>query len=229
MIRPLLTAFIEYVLAYIVFKNGKVQKNVIAATLFFLATYQLGEVLIFLTNGHEVGFKVAYIATTLLPPLGVLLIQKIIKKPIGYIFFQLLGLGFVSYILFIPHVALKFEFGQFCIRIFEYEKILSQYWFVYYQGTLLFTMMAMLWGIRNAKEAETKSLLQHILFAYLSFDAGALIIAYTIPWFGPSTASLMCAMALVASFIFSKIALGENWSKHFAINKSIKDLISWRP
>jgi hypothetical protein len=229
MIRPLLTAFIEYVLAYIVFKNGKVHKNIISALLFFLATYQLGEVIIFLTKGHEIGFKVAYVATTLLPPLGVLLIQRILKKPIGYILFQLISLAFVGYILFIPQVALKFELGPYCVRIFEYEKVLTQYWFLYYQGTLLYAMMAMLWGIRTTKEAEVKSLLQHVLFAYLTFDAGALLIAYTIPWFGPSTASLMCAMALIASFILSKISLGENWSKHFALDKSIKNIVSWRP
>lgn len=211
MIRPLLTAVIEYLLMILVLKYGTKHKTIIAAVLFFLATYQLGEVVIFLSGGNEIGFKLAYVATTMLPPLGILLAEKILKKKLGYAVFQLIAIFFAIIIFILPKVALDFEFGPYCIRINEYSPILSNYWSLFYQGTLMFTMAALLWGLWRGKTDQIRVQSRKMLIAYLSFDGLAFFIAYLEPWFGPSMASLMCALALIAAFIFTDIALNGNW------------------
>ncbi len=212
MIRPLATALIEFILAFLVFKYGKVHKNVFSAVLFFLAAYQLGEVVIFATGGNEIGFKIAYVSTTLLPPLGVLLLERITKKFLGYPFFQLLGIGFALYILYIPAVALHWELGPFCVRIFTYDAILANFWTYYYQGTLFYSIGLMLWGIWRSKSTEVQSLLRNVLIGYLSFDGLTFLITYFVPSLQFSTASLMCALALIAAFIFARISLAENFA-----------------
>lgn len=210
MIRPIITAMIEYLLTYLTLRYGTVHKRLIASILFLLASYQVGEVLIFATNGQQFAFKVAYVATTLLPPLGVLLVSRIIKKPIGYVFFQLLSLLFVAFIIWTQQVVLKFEFGQFCVRIFEYNPVISCYWVDYYQGTLTYTMAVTAVSLFLQKDKGIKHQLKWILSAYLIFDGLALVVAYVNPWFGPSLASLMCAMALIAAIIFTKISSPKN-------------------
>lgn len=215
MIRPLLTACIEYILALVVFKNGKNYKNIIAVVLFFLASYQLGEVFIFMTSGQPWAFKFAYVSTNLLPPLGVLLISRMIKKPVGYIGYalvQLVALAFAVYIISIPQVAVKWELGQFCVRIFEYDTVISNYWLLYYQVTLMVTMLVAFFGYIFVHNSKKRNDLMWTLIAYISFNGGSILISTLNPWFGPSIASLMCALALIASFIFAKIALPPNFN-----------------
>ena len=224
MIRPLITAIIEYLLAFLVFKYGKLHKNTMALIIFLLATYQLGEVIIFMTNGGEIGFKIAYVATTLLPPLGILLTQKILKKNFGYLLFQLISLGFAAYILVIPQVALNFELGPYCIRVFDYEALLAQYYFLYYQGTLMLTMLIIIIAIFRVKLDKDRAVLQSILIAYLSFDDLAILIAQMYPEFWPSSASLMCALALIAAFIFTRVSLAENFN---SLLKAGKKQLRW--
>ncbi len=208
MFRAIFTCIIEYYLAYLVFKYGVSHKKVVCLLLFFLASYQLGEIIIFATLGNEIGFKLAYISTTLLPPLGILLLQKITKRQFGYLIFQLLALLFVAYILIIPRVALSFELTALCVRIYEYEAVISKYWLLYYQATLVLTMLGIIWSFFRVKNKKTKEELKLFLLAYLSFDALSFIIALLFPWFWASTASLMCALALIAAFILTKISIG---------------------
>jgi hypothetical protein len=222
MIRPLLTAIIEYLLATLVIRYGKSNRKIIALVIFLLATYQLGELLIFLTNGGEIGFKVAYVATTLLPPLGVLLTERVLKRSCGYPIFQLISLGFAVFILFTPQVAVDFEIGAYCIRVFEYAPFLKQYYFLYYQGTLMYTMFVLLIGILRSKDNVIRSSLQKLLLAYLSFDLVAILIMSFIPSFIPSSASLMCALALFAAIIFAKMSLSDDFT--FSVRRDIKKL-----
>jgi len=213
MIRPIITAFLEYLLAYLVFKYGKKYKIIITALLFFLASYQLGEVAVFLTNGTQAAFKIAYVSTTMLPPLGLLLVQKVLRKKLGYIIFQIVSLFFIGFMIFMPVIIRSFEFGQFCIRIFESDPVLSTYWVWYYQGTLLFTIIAAFVGWMFTKNTEAKNDLKWILIAYLSFDLSTIIIGYLNPWFWHSSASLMCALAVIAAFILAKISFQGNFLK----------------
>ena len=213
MIRPLLTAIIEYALSYTVFRYGKFHKRIISLVLFLLATYQFGEVLIFLTNGNQIAFKIAYISTTLLPPLGLLLVSKVMRKQFGYFIFQIWSLFFVAFMIYTPQIVTKFEFGQFCIRVFEYNPFLTTYWFSYYQGTLLFTMLIAFIGFISSRNEEIKSKLKWILIGYISFDGLAIAIAYANPWFWPSSASLMCALALISACIFTKLSLPKGFVK----------------
>lgn len=213
MIRPLLTAAIEYYLAYLVYTQGKYQKKAFFLILFFLATYQLGEVLIFATNGGMVGFRVAYAATTMLPPLGIYLLEQMTKKRYGYVFFQVISLFFVGYILVTPQIAAHFELGQYCVRVFEYAPIFKNYWLAYYQGTLVAAMGVLLWEIWRNTDKKLVERLKTVLLAYISFDGVALLVSALVPWFKPSIASLMCALALCAAFLFASLALEKKLVK----------------
>jgi hypothetical protein len=212
MIRPIITAAIEYLLAYQVYKYGKYQKTAFFWVLFFLASYQLGEVFIFLTNGSVGAFRLAYVSTTLLPPLGIYLLEKMTKKNYGSLLFQVIALGFVVFILTTPQVALNFSFGQFCVRVHEYHPIMVQYWTKFYQGTLLYSMLIMVWEIWNNADKKLVEKMKLLLIAYFSFDGLAIFIATLVPWFQPSVASLMCALALIASFIFADLSLEKKFN-----------------
>jgi hypothetical protein len=196
---------------FLVLKYGTSHRRIIALVLFFLASYQFGEVMIFMTNGAEVAFKFAYISTTMLPPLGVLLISKVMGKQLGYVLFQAVSAMFIGFMIITPQIILSFGFGEYCVRVFEYHPFLSQYWSMFYQGTLIATVLAAVVGFVTSNDAEVRYKLKWIIIAYLLFDGVAMLIAFTNTWFMPSTASLMCALALFASFIFAKISLPKNF------------------
>jgi hypothetical protein len=208
--RPLLTAIVEYILVYVVLKHGKEHKRIIASVLFFLASYQLGEFLVFMSNGEQLAFKVAYISTTLLPPLGVLLVSRVLKRQLGYFFFQSLSIIFVIFMLLTPQIILSFDFVRCCIQVNEYHPLLGQYWMQFYQGTLMFTMLAAFLGYVFTTSKKIKNQLKWILFGYFAFDGVAMILYFANPGVRSSIASLMCALAIFAAFIFAKVALGNN-------------------
>ena len=207
MLRPLLTAVFEYFWAYQVLKKGKIQPRTIAAVLFFLATFQLGEVIIFLTNGHYLGFQIAYIATTLLPPLGVLLISQLTGKKYAYPFFQGLAFIFISFMILDPHFVLGFEINSCCISVFDYARPIRHWWPLYYQGTLLFSILLMIYHLMQPTEPQNRSILMRLLIGYLSFDLSALLLAKAGLIDNSTVPSAMCALAFFAAYIFSRISL----------------------
>lgn len=206
MIRPLIFAIVEYVLAFYVYRSGKFHKNLFALIIFLLATYQLGEVLIFATNGSEVGFKFAYVATTLLPPLGILLVERLTKKKYQYEIFQIISFVFVLFILFEPQIVKQFSLGQFCVRVEEYHKVMQTLWQYYYQLTLMITMALLARNIFVIKDRAMQLKLKWVLLGYLIFDGVGVVILSLVPSMGVSATSLICALALFASFIFAKTA-----------------------
>lgn len=208
MIRPLIFAIIEYILAYLVFRYGKVHKNVFALILFFLATYQFGEVILFLTNGDMLGFRVAYVATTMLPPLGVLLVEKVTKKRYGYEIFQLISFGLIAYIITAPEIALRFALSQFCIKVYEYNSVMSTYWQYFYQITLIVTMIILTVNILRTKVTQERVILKNILLGYLIFNGLGIVITMLVPDMRDSMTSLICALAFFSAFLFAKTALG---------------------
>lgn len=210
MIRPFLTAVIEYLLAYWVYKNGKLYPKVFSALLFLLATYQLGEIIIFASNGNRIGFQIAYFSTTLLPPFGLLFMELTTKKNYFYIPVQIIALFFAGIFLINSTIIGDFEIGDYCIKVLSYNSPIVTYWSYYYQGTLTFTMMIMIYNYFTSKSEFVKKFMLHMLVAYVSFDIVALIFVRVATGYRSALASVMCALAVFASIIFARVSLKGN-------------------
>lgn len=220
MIRPLVFAIIEYFLAYRVYKYGKSYREIIFWALFLLATYQFGEALTFWFNGNPNALKVAYIATTLLPPLGVLLLEKLNKKQYGYYIFQALAIGFCTIIAYdMSMIVNNFGLGDFCVRVYSYNATVGRIWLYYYQGTLLYTMFLCINTVFTPRvfiDAKQKLNMKFraaarnnaiwILGGFVFFNVGSILISRNVEYFRYSAASLMCAMALLFAFIITGIS-----------------------
>ncbi|HEC66424.1 MAG TPA: hypothetical protein ENI23_14145 [bacterium] len=203
--RAILTATIEYYLAYKVFKHGKTFPRVIALMLFFLASYQMGEVIMFATDGASIGFRIAYFSTTLLPALGLELIEKVTGKPHYYLPFQIIGIVFALIFLIQPGIIAGYEHQTCCFIATSYTN-LGNIWGLYYQGALIFSMIAIVINLFMKYKREVKTNLSYLLLAYIVIESGIFVARY-IPEFNMSTASVMCALALVAALIFARLGL----------------------
>ncbi len=208
MLRPLITLTIEYVLAYIVYRHGKYQKNVLATVLFFLASYQLGELLIHLYQGSSIGLRVAYFSTTLLPPLGILFLEKHMKRKFGYPLFQTIGAVLAIIFALFPHIIGAYSISEsgMCLQMSYSDNFIMKFWSAYYQISLLYTMILTLYSMRALKDPIKTRISYRFFIAYASFNLVSMIIVRVMPQYQASFASLMCALALIAAFIFSNIA-----------------------
>ena len=208
---------VEYFLAYRVYKEGKKYRNVIFFILVFLATYQLGEFVLFLTNGNYIGFRIAYFSTTLLPPLGVLLVQKMTNKNYYYEVFQFVGAFFALLFLIGPKLILDYKIMTYCIKVYSYHPMISKFWGGYYQFSLLFIVGVSLYHFLRNRNTKVVSDLKYVLFPVIFFDFGSLLLARINPVLSNSIASLMCAMALVAAITWGKLSLNCEFKQIFDI------------
>lgn len=206
MLRAIITALIEYVLAIIAFRKGKLYPNLFALILFLLASYQLGEAVLFLTNGNQIGIQIAYFSTTLLPPLGVLLVEKLTGRKYGYPIFQIVGGAFALMYLLLPSV-LNYEVASCCIKITGHNSIWPRIWGYYYSGTLSYTIAIIIVNCIKTKLAPLKRTMLWLITAYSSFYFVSLAIIFIFPDRRQSLASVMCALGVIAGFIFVKISL----------------------
>jgi hypothetical protein len=207
MIRPLLTAILEYALMIYVLKKGKIYPKEFASVLFFLATYQLGEVIVFLTDGDRFGLRIAYFATTMLPPLGLLLVQKMTKRNYGYWIVQAIALifGFL-FVFFNSEMIESYELGEFCIRVLSYGSLASKLWQAYYLIAVILTMLILLFHFFRSKLKELKKLYGLMFIGYSSFFITSFIVALIFESHRNSIASCMCALAVIGAVIFTKIS-----------------------
>lgn len=205
MLRSGLTALVEYLLVILVLTKGKDHKKIIAAVLFFLASYQLGEFLIFLTNGADIGISVAYFSTTLLPPLGVLLIQHITKKRFGFIIFLVIGIVLALGFLIYPDIVSVIEFEKGCIVLTQYSSELIKIWEIYYQIGLSYAVFLLIYNILKTRNVKEKNQLSLVLLGYMLFYPTAVILVKLVPAFGLGITSLMCALAIFGAITFSAV------------------------
>lgn len=75
-LRSLIIALVEYAFALYVWRNGRLLKKSVTFFLIFLASYQFGEFLFFIT-GEKFFVHLAAISATFLPPLGVYFLERI--------------------------------------------------------------------------------------------------------------------------------------------------------
>lgn len=213
MIRAAVIAAIEYILAVVVLWKGKLYPKICAALLFFLAGYQLGELVLFVTNGAPAGIRIAYFSTTLLPPLGLLLVEKISGKKLGFPYFMAAGLFFaVCYALF-PYIAGTVELTSCCVRMSNRVTVLPTLWSYYYIGTLIYTMLLMLFFAFQSKAKWISKTLLILFMAYASFFFVSTAVIFIWPERRPSYASLMCALAVGAAITIAALSLTSKYPK----------------
>lgn len=218
MIRALITAVVEYFLAYHINQKGTYHARVLAWVLFFLASYQLGEYLIYLFPGISLGIRVAYFSTTMLPPLGVYFLQEHTGKQYGHSIIHMVGLIFALLFFINPSVIGTYmisDTGQ-CIETVYREGYIMNAWAFYYQGTLLYTMGISVIEIYKSEHRKLEELnidkefyintLKQFFVAYVSFNVVSVLITKLYPQFANRLASLMCALAVIVAFIFTNIA-----------------------
>ncbi|MCA9386523.1 hypothetical protein KC669_00645, partial [Candidatus Dojkabacteria bacterium] len=155
--RPLIIAAIEIAIIFFVLSRGVRFKNLIASIILFLAIYQIGESLIVLTDYDLTGLKIAYFATTLLPGLGLILVEKLAKEEhFGkYVF----GVGLVLSILFvlIPEPVYFHENINCILKVTSANNAGTFYytWVAYYLGSLALTIiyiLVLIWKAETSKE-----------------------------------------------------------------------------
>lgn len=196
--RPLAIFIFEVILAIIVFRKGKFENTIISIFILFLAGYQLGEFIILSNPLEKVGFQIAFFFTTLLPPMAVLILEKITNRNFfSYIFFAC-GFIFSSLFVLIDKPIVLAE-KCYCFAKFGpsegFENILLL-WGIYYLGTLTITFIVNLYFLYTNKIKSSKALLIALLvtnilifpFSYL------LMIVFKID-LGYAT-SIMCTMGL---------------------------------
>lgn len=205
--RPLLWATIEYCLALIVLKKGSYYPRTIAGILFFLGSYQLGEFVLF-AGEVDYGLQFSLASTTLLPPLGLLLISKHLNRPLGYFPVQILGLVYASMFLLNPDLIVLSE-KRYCLAKLaapnhEWNNI-TYSWYVYYVGTLTYSMAILAWAYFHMKFADRKQVTMWMFVGYSTFFPASYFLITLVGESMGWVASFMCALAITVAFIITWI------------------------
>ena len=170
LLRPLLTAIVEYLLAFRVFRKGHILP--IATTLFLicLATYQFAE-FFFLSTENRAWLAISLFATTMLPPYGLLLVEKLSHRKTFYLLFFIASFGLALSFFFFPTVIPGASecncFAKFDRSVLTgWNAIFFTTWGWYYFLSLALTMLLISWHILK-KNGDTKNLF--LLFLGYSF------------------------------------------------------------
>lgn len=206
--RSLLFALTEFGLAGWVLRKGLSYKYVIAGILIFLGGYQLGE-FIFLSSGNQFGAAFAAFSTTLLPPLGILLLSQSKIERYIYIGFQTVASFFGIAFLLLPGV-IEGSTREFCLV--KYADIVAgdpfiRAWSYYYILALSFAMcLAVFKFIVDKNKTMRKFYIGHFI-AYASFFPTSVVLVLANGQDGSHLPSTMCALALIAAFVMAYISL----------------------
>jgi hypothetical protein len=213
-LRPLLTAVIEYGLAWHVFRKGKFMPYYVTLFLIFLATYQFGEYM-FLTGGNErLWLGISLFSTTMLPPYGLVFIEKLSgQKAFSALFFiasTILGLTFLLAPSVLPRAEecncfLKYDSSSLDGRSANFYRA----WWGYYLLSLTFSILLIAWHIVR-RNGNTKSL-KLILAGYISFFPSSFIIVNLFNLDLTLVSSVMCSLAILMAFIISYVSLKSDY------------------
>lgn len=208
-LRSLLTAVAEYMLMLYVLKHGRFQKYLVATLLFFLAGYQLGE-FIFLSAGSQFGLQFATFSTTLLPALGLILTERLLKKRYGGWMLLVVATAMAFFLLLDSTLV---SGAKDCFCLVKYSSLVNAenpfflFWGIYYTATMAFTMLILLINIFNKKYKKIRKVLVLVLIAYISFFPTSYVITILFGLeFGLLT-SFMCSLAIGCAFILSYLSV----------------------
>lgn len=214
-LRPLITAVVEYLLAFRVFRKGHFLPTITVLFLVFLATYQFGEFLLF-TQSNKAWFAVSLFATTLLPPYGLIMIEKLSHRKSFYLLFFLasaiFGLSFLIFPSLVPEVRecncfAKIDTGPMS----DTGRLFINSWGWYYVLSLTFSMLLMSWHILK-KHGDTKNL-KLLLLGYFTFFPVSFLLVEVFKMDPGLVGSIMCSLGIITAFIVTHISTSKSKTK----------------
>lgn len=173
--------------------------RIVAATLFCLALFQFAE--FFVCEGrqglHEIFSRIGYMAITMLPPLGIHLVQTIAKR--GSV--HLTRAAYASGIAFALTFGLSGDAFQSYVcagnyAVFQLASGLGGMYFTYYYFWLLVGVGLALYFAASANKQTREALLLQV-FGYLSFILPTGIVNAIHPESINAIPSIMCGFAVI--------------------------------
>lgn len=203
--RPLAIFIIEIIFIIFVLKSGKFEKYIVAIFIFFLAGYQFGEFIILTNTTSSLGFSIAFFSTTMLLPMGVLILEKARKNFLGSPLFFLASLTFGLIFILNPGFVQLVEKCA-CFAKFAPNDSSSGFmliWGIYYLFTLTYVLVLNIYFYIKSRNDRTKALLFGGLitnffiypFTYVVMVVFGVDIGYA--------TSVLCTMGLIGAFTIS--------------------------
>ncbi|MFP4402440.1 MAG: hypothetical protein ACLFPL_04380 [Candidatus Nanoarchaeia archaeon] len=160
-LRPIIIFIIEIFLCFLILKTNSRIKLQAFFLVLFLALYQLGEVLIIFTQSVFANIF-AFSATSLLPVIGLILLEKINYNNIRYTPFLFVVpaayiiIALINPVIFTP-LSIDYCFIKFG-NLIENSKIYFSWSTIYYLPLLLVGLVAAFIGFLFNKDKERKTL-----------------------------------------------------------------------
>jgi hypothetical protein len=178
--------------------------RLIAATLFFLALFQLSEY--FVCGGAGMNAmqwsRVGYAAITVLPPLGLHILFVLAKQPTRYLIWAAYAtaVGFIAYFLLHEQAFSGHECtGNYVI--FQLEAMATNLYALYYYGWLLAAIiLGFRWRARIKDQARRRGILG-LIVGYAVFLIPTSIAVIINPDALSGVPSIMCGFAAIFAFI----------------------------
>jgi len=213
--RPLVIFLIEIGLAYYVFRYGVKFKNMIALFLVFLSGYQLGEFIILQSSESGIGYQIAFFSTTLLPPFGIFLIERVEKKFYGGII--ALGASFFFAVGFLINPdALQLVEKCACFAKFAPKDSMSTFitaWGIYYVSALTYAMLLALYLHFKETANLRKLVLLNIFFAYVFFFPLSYVLIVVFNMDISYIISVMCSLGLIGGIGIYRLGMGIGYKQ----------------
>jgi hypothetical protein len=196
------TWLIEWLLAvYALIKYRQSKLGLLGvSTLILLGTFQLAEYMICTQGGGEFWVKSGYLAITWLPPLGALMVDRVVGRR------SLLSRAGLFLGVLISLMVLAINITSACrgnYAIFYLYKDFGIAYGAYYLGLLFLTVWQIYQYIESSKSKPRKRTLSFMLLGYASFLVPtALVVAFSPEAYG-GTPSIMCGFALLYALILA--------------------------
>ena len=198
------TAVFELAAAYWTLR-GKGERSILRTTgaiLILLATYQIIEVAV-CSNTGAAGFlpRLAFIAVTWLPPLGLVLISQL-YRPKSRLFQGQAAFMLAAAAGIMVWIALDPGFARISVCSAVYARYIHAmprftiYASFYWLGLLCMILFSG-YGMWTSKEEQRKRLLTQVFWGSLAFIVPSVIVSYYVPGAQGAMPSIMCHFALL--------------------------------
>jgi hypothetical protein len=208
-LRPLIIGITEYLLAINVLRKGTFIPKVIALFLLFLGTYQIGEFLYFAFGHNRIWLSLSLFSTTMLPPFGLKMIEKLSgKRTFAGVFFVLSTI-FAATFFVVPNVVPQAQECN-CFMKYDGSSLTGSYydfytiWGRFYVVSLTLSMIFLGYFIKKGY-GDVKNM-KLLFIGYLSFFPFSYIITEVTSGDFRLVASIMCSLAIFTAFIVNHIA-----------------------
>lgn len=179
--------------------------RIVAATLFCLAIFQFAEFNVCegAAGLHEIYSRIGFMAITLLPPLGIHLVQTIAGRGSKYLTWAAYGSGITFAVIFgLSGSAFQSHVCAGNYAVFQISDGLGGLYFTYYYFWLLAGISLALYFAVSANK-RTREALTLQTFGYLSFILPTGIVNATNPNSIDAVPSIMCGFAVIYAVILA--------------------------